>query len=62
MTTKDKLLDERDIVNRFKGKLIKLINDVNGKFDDYSISHVIRYVLLHELVEDDLLSFIFLYI
>ena len=62
MTTKDKLLDERDIVNRFKGKLIKLIKDVNGKFDDYSISPVIRYVLLHELVEDDLLSFIFLYI
>ena len=34
-----------------------MIKDVNGRFDDYSISLVIRQVLLHrgyELVEDDL--------
>ena len=29
MTTRDKLLDERDIVSRFKGKLVKMIKDVN---------------------------------
>ena len=35
-----------------------MMKDVNGRFDDYSISPVIRQVLLHwvyELVEDDLL-------
>ena len=46
------------IVNRFKDKLINMIKDVNGKFDDYSISPKIRQILLHwgyELVESDLL-------
>ena len=46
------------IVSRFKGKLVKMIKDGNGKFDDYSISHKIRQNLLHkgyELVESDLL-------
>ena len=45
------------IVNRFKGKWINMIKDVNGKFDDYSISPKIRQILLHwgyELVESDL--------
>ena len=35
-----------------------MIKDVNGRFDDYSISPKIRQTLLHwgfELVEDDLL-------
>ena len=39
-----------------------MIKDVNGRFDDYSISPVIRQVLLHwgyELVDDDLQWFIF---
>ena len=48
----------KGIVNRFKGKLIKIIKDVNGKFDDYSISPKIRQISLHwgyELTEDDLL-------
>ena len=31
----------------FKRKLIKLIKDVNGKFDDCSISPKIRQILLH---------------
>ena len=35
------------IINRFKGKLIEMIKDVDGKFDDYSISPKIRQVLLH---------------
>ena len=42
---------------RFKSKLIKMIKDVNGRFDDGSISRKIREMLLHwgyELVESDL--------
>ena len=48
----------KGIVSRFKGKLIKIIKDVNGKFNDYSISPKIRQILLHwsyELTESDLL-------
>ena len=44
------------IVSRFKGKLIKMVRGVNGKFDDYSISPKIRQILLHwgyELTEKD---------
>ena len=55
---KDKLTDGKKIVTRFKGKLVKMIKDVNGKFDDYSISPKIRQILLHrgyELTESDLL-------
>ena len=43
---------------RFEGKLIKTIKDVNGRFDDYSISPKVRQILLHwgyELVGNDLL-------
>ena len=43
---KDKSKD-RKIVNRFKGKLIEMIKNTGSKFDDYSISHKIRVVLLH---------------
>ena len=46
------------IVSRFKGKLVKMIKNANGRFDDYSISPKIRQILLHwgyELVESDLL-------
>ena len=42
-----------------------MIKDVNGRIDDYSISPKIRQVLLHwgyELVESDLLLFIFWFI
>ena len=34
----------KGIVNRFKGKLIKTIKDVNGRFDDYLISPKIRQI------------------
>ena len=37
----------KGIINRFIGKLIKMIKDVGGKFDDYSISPKIRQILLH---------------
>ena len=55
----------KGIVSSFKSKLIKMIKDVNGRIDDYSISPKIRQVLLHwgyELIESDLLLFIFLFI
>ena len=51
--------------NRFKGKLVKSIKDVNGRFYDFSISSKIRQILAHwgyELVEDDLLCFCFFFI
>ena len=44
---------------------MKMIKDVNGRFDDYSISPKIRQVFLqwgYELVESKLLSFVFLFI
>ena len=49
----------KGIVTRFKGKLIKMIKDVNGKFNDYCILPKIRQVLLHwgyELVESVFLN------
>ena len=52
-----------EIVSRFKGTLVKMIKDVNARFDDYSVSSKIRQILLHcgyKLVESDLLSFIYL--
>ena len=48
----------KGIVSRFKGKLVTIIKDANGRFDDYSISPKITQILLHwvyELVESDLL-------
>ena len=55
--------DERQIIRwegiviRFKGKLVKMIKDINGRFNGYSISHKIRQILLHrgyDLVGSDL--------
>ena len=46
------------MISRFKGRLIKMIKDVNGRFD-YSISPQIRQILLYwgyELTEKDFLS------
>ena len=37
----------QEIVSRFKGKLVKMLKEANGKFDDYSISPKIRQILLH---------------
>ena len=53
---KDKLIDGKKIVSRFSGKLLKMIRDAGGKFDDYSISPKLRQILLHwghELTEKD---------
>ena len=46
----------REFVNRFKGTLIEMIKKAVCKFDDYSILHKIRKILLHwgyELIESD---------
>ena len=48
----------KGIVSRFKGELVKMVKDVNGKFNDYSVSPKIRQILLrwsYELTESDLL-------
>ena len=37
----------KGIVTRFKGKLVKMIKDANGRFDDYSVLPKIRQILLH---------------
>ena len=43
--TKDKLTDEKKIVSRLRGKLVKMIKDAGSEFDDYSISPKIRQLL-----------------
>ena len=37
----------KDIVSRFKGKMVGVIKDFNGRFDDYSNLPMIRQILLH---------------
>ena len=39
----------KGIVSKFKGKLVKMIKDVGGKFDDYSISPKIREFLTQKI-------------
>ena len=42
--------------SRFKGKLIEMVIDSNGNFNDYSISPKIKQILLHwddELTKKD---------
>ena len=39
---KDKLIDGKKIVSRFRGKLEKMITDAGNKFDNYSMSPKIR--------------------
>ena len=53
---KGKLIDGKKIVIRFRGKLVKMLEDADSKFDNYSISPKIRQILLHrryELTEED---------
>ena len=55
---KDRLIDGKKIMSRFKGKLIKMVKYVHDRFDDYSFSPKIRQILLHwgyELVKSDFL-------
>ena len=53
---KEKLIDGKKIVSRFRGKLVKMIRDAGSKFDGYSVAPKIRQILLHwsyELTEKD---------
>ena len=46
----------KGIVSRFRGKLVKMIEDAGSKFDDYLSSPKVTQVLLHwcyELTEKD---------
>ena len=46
----------KEILNRFKSKLTEMIKKAGSKFDDYSISHKVRQILLHwgyKLTESD---------
>ena len=55
---KDKLIDGKNFLIRFRGKLVKMVKDAGSKFDDYSILSKIRQILLHwgyELTEKDFL-------
>ena len=45
----------KEIVSRFKGKLVKMIKDANRRFGDYSISAKVLLHWCYELVESDLL-------
>ena len=37
----------KKIMSRFRAILVKMIRDAGRKFDDYSIPHKIRQILLH---------------
>ena len=53
---KDKLIDGKKFLIKFKSKLVKMIKDAGSKFDDYSILRKIKQVLLYwgyELTEKD---------
>ena len=46
----------KKVVNRFRGKLVKMIRNAGSKFDEYSIAPNIRQILLHlgyELTKKD---------
>ena len=42
---KDKLIDGKKIVSRFRKKLVKIIKDTGSKYDDHSISSKTRQIL-----------------
>ena len=44
---KDKLIDGKKTVSRFRSKLVKMSRDAGSKFNDYSISPKTRQILLH---------------
>ena len=51
---KKKINGWKKIVNRFRGKLVKMTKDAGDKFEDYSIWSKFRQILLdwgHELTE-----------
>ena len=44
----------KGIVSRFKGKLVKVIKDVNGRFDYYSKLRQVSFHQCDELTENDI--------
>ena len=53
---KGKLIDGKNFLSRFKGKLVKMIKNSGSNYDNYSISPKIRQILLHwdyELTKKD---------
>ena len=65
LDNKRQIARRKGIASTLEGKLVKVIKDVIGRFDDYSLSPKIRKMLLHwgyELVENNLLRLIFLFI
>ena len=49
----------KGIISGFKENLIKMIQKVDGRFDDFNVSPKIRQILLHwgyELTESDLIK------
>ena len=55
----------KGIVSIFNGKLIKIIKNVDGRFDDYSILPKVTQIVLHwhfELIENDLWFIFFVHI
>ena len=55
---KRQIVRSKGIVSRFKGKLAKMIKDLNDRFDYYSISPQIRQISLYwgyEFVKNNLL-------
>ena len=46
------------IVSRFKGKLVKMIKDVNGRLDHYTISSKIRQIYCIGVLKGFIISFI----
>ena len=48
---KEKLINGKKIVSRFRGTLFKMIKDAGNKFGDYSTSPKIRQILLNWVYE-----------
>lgn len=51
-------LRHKGIMSKFKGKLVKIINYVDVRFDDYSILSMVRKVWFHCCIELDKTDFI----
>ena len=48
---KDKTIDGKKTVSRFRSKLVKMIKDADSKFYVYSVSAKIKQILLHWVYE-----------
>ena len=48
---KDKTIDGKKTVTKFRSKLVKMIKDADSKFYVYSVSAKIKQILLHWVYE-----------